>query len=438
MVPVSERRGSSLPGTALLLAALSLALLVAADEPRPQHSTSLSPQGGSGVELDSEELAEIALERTPAVARRVEAIRELRFERVPQPRLADTDYLRRLTERELSRPKLARELRADEAGLRLLGLIEPGAKIESIASDFTALAAAFYDPGAKRLFVVSDAVPAGPALVEFVLSHELTHALEDQRFGLPRSNGPASDERALAQSALVEGTASALMTEYAGRHLSALDLASDAAGIVEPQTELPQFLEAQAMFSYIRGQEFVEDLYARTQSWALVDRAFTERPPRTSEQILHPVTYMLDERALVVPAAPSPGRGWRELDEDLVGEFLTAQVLQLAEGPVPASASEGWGGDRYQLWAPPGAGQCEAACRSGSALAIGWRWDSPADLREFGEALVEYVETGLGGEERGPGSWQLDGGWGHVGVDAGVARLGLGPTAALARRLAGG
>jgi len=433
---MAPRERSGFPGAVALLAALALALVLT---PTPGPDPGTTPGEASGARpprLDSEELARLAIARTPAVARRVEAIRELRFERIPQPKLAGTDDLRRLTERQVSRPKVARELRADEAGLRLLALIDPGADIEQIASDFTALAAAFYDPRKERLFVVSDAVPAGPALVEFVLSHELTHALEDQRFGLPQAGGASSDEQALAESALVEGTASALMTEYASKHLSALDLASDAAGIVEPQAELPAFLEAQVSFSYLRGQEFVEDLYGRTGSWALVDRAFTERPPRTSEQILHPVKYLLDEDAISVPAVASPGRGWRELDEDLVGEFLTAQVLQVAEGPVAPAAAEGWGGDRYQLWARRGAGQCEGSCRSEYAIAIGWRWDTARDLEEFQEALVEYVETGLDGEPRGGGAYALDGGWGQVAVNGGVVRLALAPTAALARWLA--
>ena len=423
-------------GGVALLATLALALVLT---PAPGGTGDAGPTGGAPrpPRLDSDELARLALARTPAVARRVEAIRGLRFERVPEPRLADTDDLRRLTERELSRPKLARELRGDEAALRLLGLIEPGADIEAIASDFTALAAAFYDPAAKRLFVVSDAVPAGPALVEFVLARELTHALEDQRFGLPDPNEASSDERALAESALVEGTASALMTEYASRHLSALELASDAAAIVEPQTQLPAFLEAQTMFSYMRGQEFVEDLLGRTESWALVNRAFTERPPRTSEQILHPVKYLLGEGAADVPPVRAPGGGWRELDQDLIGEFLTAQVLQVADAPVPPSATEGWGGDRYQLWARRGGGGCEGACRSRYAIAIGWRWDTARDLEEFREALLAYVRTGIGGEPRGAGAYALDGGWAQVGMDDGVIRLALAPTAALARRLGG-
>ena len=420
-----------------MLAALALALVLT---PAPDTDPGGPADGAPNprpARLDSEELARLAVARTPRVARRVEAIRGVRFERVPRPRLADTGDLRRLTERQLSRPKQARELRADEAALRLLGLIEPAADIESIASDFTALAAAFYDPAAKRLFVVSDAVPAGPALVEFVLAHELTHALEDQRFGLPQATDASSDEQALAQSALVEGTASALMTDYAARHLSALELASDAVAIAEPQTTLPAFLEAQTTFSYIRGQEFVEDLYGRTGSWALVDRAFTERPPRTSEQILHPVKYLLGEGALSVPDAPSPGPGWRQLDEDLVGEFLTAQLLRVADGPVPSAASEGWGGDRYTLWARRGAGECAHACRSQYAIAIGWRWDTARDLEEFRAPLVEYLEGGLGGEPRGAGAYALDGGWGQVAVRDGVAWLALAPSPALARRLAG-
>lgn len=430
-----RREPSSLPGALALLLALGV-VLVLADGSGGAESSSPAPTAAEDSGLDSRELARLAAERTPAVARRVEAVRGLRFDRIPRPRLADTDYLRRLSERQLSRPRAAGDLRADEASLRLLGMIEPEAEIADIASDYTALAAAFYEPRAKRLFVVSDAVPAGPPLVEFVLAHELTHALEDQRFGLPQGGG-GSDEQALAESALVEGTATALMSDYAAAHLNAVELASAAAGIVEPQAELPAFLEAQSSFSYLRGREFVEYLRDSAKGWTLVDRAFTEEPPQTSEQILHPAKYLLGERALPVDPLRSPGPGWRELDDDLIGEFLTSQLLQVAEGVVPSAAAEGWGGDRYQLWERRGAGACEDACRSTHALALGWRWDTSRDLDEFRDALVEYVASGLSGDRRGSGSWELDGGWAQVRVSGGVVRLGLGPTAAVARRLAG-
>ena len=73
----------------------------------------------------------------------------------------------------------------------------------------------FYDDRSKRLVVIRDAGVSRP-LLELTLAHELVHALEDQRFGLDVGEGVRDDE-VLAEAALAEGTATALMADYAGR-----------------------------------------------------------------------------------------------------------------------------------------------------------------------------------------------------------------------------
>jgi hypothetical protein len=418
-------RHASLGGTLALLAALAVALIVSGDGRDRAAATSGTP-AAPVTSLHPEELARLAVAHTPGVARRVEAIRGLRFERLPRPRLSDSDDLRQLVERELSRPRAARDLHADEAALRLLGMIEPEDDLGAIAGDFTALAAAYYDPRKGRLFVLSDAVPAGPAVVEFVLAHELTHALEDQRFGLP-SGSAGNDERVLAESALTEGTATALMSEYAVRHLSALDLAAEAAGIEESDVGLPGFLDAQVNFSYFGGQAFVEDLVRRTGDWRVVDNALAERPPSTSEQILHPVKYLLDEPPLPVPGPRDPGRGWERVDADVVGEFMTAQLLRVGDEPVPASITAGWGGDRYELWRRTGTDEY--------AVGIAWRWDSTRDAEEFRSSLDGYLESGLDGDAEGDGLWALREGFAAVAGSGNEVRLAVAPGAAAARRM---
>ena len=50
------------------------------------------------------------------------------------------------------------------------------------------------------------------------LAHELDHALEDQAIGFDQDEANAKDDPGLAYLALVEGSATELMTEYLGRH----------------------------------------------------------------------------------------------------------------------------------------------------------------------------------------------------------------------------
>ena len=427
----------ALIGTVALLAAtvaLLFALALAEDRSLPAIGAS-EPQEAS---LDPDRLLALGIESTPRVARRVEAIRRLEFDQVPEPQISDVARLRRLAEGALAKPGVRRKLAAGEAELRLLGLLDADQSLSEVATDVTALAAAYYDPRQEELFLVGDAVPAGPQLAEFVLAHELTHALEDQRFGLPESEG-LSDDRVLAESALVEGTATALMGEYATQHLDPFVLASESAAIeAGAGGELPRFAEAEVNFTYFEGARFVEELLALGRAWALVDFAFERRLPATTEQILHPEKYLDDERALPVAPPGRPGRAWRAVDTGSLGEFGTREVLRAGEAGLGADrAAAGWGGDHYRLFARRGTGLvCEGDCRSTHALGVAWRTDDRSDARELTAELRRYLALALDGQARGRGTWLLDDGWATIRVAGDRVGLGLAPDAVTARRIA--
>ncbi len=347
------------------------------------------------------------------------------------------DALRKLAEDEIAKPKVSEELAAGDAELKLLGLLEPDESLADVSTEVTADAAAFYDPRKQELFLLGDAVPAGPALTEFILAHELTHALEDQVFGLPMSSA-SSDDRVLAESALVEGSATALMTEYAATHLNPGDLLSESGAIQNESGDLPSIVLAQVTFAYVGGQQFVDALReAAGGGWDLVDFAYEARLPTTTEQILHPEKYLEDEGALAVPEPPSPGPGWKEADSGAVGEFITREILRQDATEVGAdAAAAGWGGDRYSFFRRSGApAQCTDDCRSDNALAVVWRGDDAGEAAELRTALEDFVERSLEGVEDGAGAWQLEGGWAAVSGDGDMATLALAPDEALAQRL---
>lgn len=392
---------------------------------------------GATATLDSDELLRLSIERAPAVVRRVEEIRGLAFDEVPAPQVTDSDALRELAEDEVSKPKTAETLAESEAQLKLLGLLGPEESLSEVATDTTADAAAYYDPKEKELFLLGDAVPAGVALAEFILAHELNHALEDQAFGLPRSSA-SSDDRALAESALVEGSATALMSEYALRHVPFTDLLRESAGIESDESDLPPIVLAQVTFAYFGGQRFVEELRAAAEGgWDLVDFAYQRRLPATTEQIIHPEKYLQDEGPVDVPAVPDPGPGWKAADSGSVGEFFTRELLRQDAVEVGAdAAAAGWGGDRYRFFRRAGAPiECSDACREDSALAIVWRGDDRAEADELRLALEDFVERSLDGDASGAGAWELEGGWAAVGGVGDVVTLALAPDAATAARL---
>ncbi len=293
-------------GSAQLLCALAIlvalaAVLVASPGDR-------ATAGGDGEDakgaasLGPDALARISVRSTPAVARRVARIRGLEFKRVPKPEVVDSDYLNRLGKREFERAGGRMRIGADEAAARITGLLAPDEQLESLYGSTGDLAAAAYDTERDRLYVVSDAVVPNRALVEFVLAHELDHALEDERYGLPDIER-LDDDAALAQTALTEGSATSVMVDYGASYLSPTELLGATAGVDDGTAGVPKFAVDQLLWTYLQGNDFVAELRGLAGGWKLVDYAIEHREPASTEQILHPTKYVHDELA-----APDPGR----------------------------------------------------------------------------------------------------------------------------------
>ena len=359
------------------------------------------------------------------IASRVEEIRGLRFETRPRPAEVSPAEAKRdgLEDLDRSYPKAKR--RADEEVLKLLGLLEPSVDLRNVSATlFGQGVAGYYDPRTKRLRIVKGAQTTNRFLNEITIAHELTHALEDQRFGLELEDTSGSDDEALARLALVEGSATSVMLTYGERHFSAdQTLGGLFATLGQDTGDLPPFIEAQLVFPYIGGQSFVQRLVATgNDSWKLVNVADRFRPPASTEQVLHPDKYLAVEQPLKVRRAGvadvlGEGAGWRRTASGSWGEWATGELLG-----NPAAA-EGWGGDHYELWQQP-TGTCQAPCRQRDALVMRWRWDTRRDAREFETALREWLPR-----QPGPSAVETTGS---------EVTLALAPTAELARRLAQG
>ncbi|MDQ3571798.1 MAG: hypothetical protein M3383_02925 [Actinomycetota bacterium] len=428
----------ALAGTLALLALTTAGLFLLALVGDRSGQPVVGPVSGVDppTNLDPDRLLRIAADRLPKVAARVERIRGLEFDRIPKPRISDAADRRRLAERELERPRVKRRLREEEVQLRILALLDDGESVEQVAKDSTALAAAYYDTRRRgTLFLVGDAVPAGPEVTEFILAHELTHALEDQRFGL-RDSAKVTGDSGLARSAFHEGTASAVMQVYAAEHLDRLNLIAEAGAVDTGDVELPAFVEAQVEFTYGAGARFVEVLREYAKGWGLVDYAFAKRKLSTTEQILHPEKYIAGEEALDVPVPRSPGREWSRSDTGTIGEWATRQLLTEGNPGIGASiAAAGWGGDRYALFEREGArASCVADCLRHHGMALHWRYDSAAEAKELERELRVYVEQALEGEPSG-NRWKLEAGWASLQRSGDRLGLGLGPDPRVTDRL---
>ncbi|HVE99350.1 MAG TPA: DUF6782 family putative metallopeptidase [Mycobacteriales bacterium] len=293
----------------------------------------------------------------PELSEFVEEARGLRFRTPVDVTLLDDEEFRArlLAEDEAEEDDAGAPEAAEpepEAGVTLqaLGLVEPGLDLDSAVESLTGdTVAGFYDAETKELVVRGD--EATP-LVRAVLVHELTHALQDQHFELDRPDLEDRDDEAfLGYLGLVEGDASVVEDAYRDQ------LSSDERGeMAQEEQELygdaaadvPDVLLALFGFPYEAGPEFVRALRdARGQ--AGLDAAF-ERPPSSSEHLLHIASYLAGDQPQPVGAPRARGA---VVDHGVLGEL--GLLLTLAVGGDRDYADvfdevDDWAGDRYVSW----------------------------------------------------------------------------------------
>jgi hypothetical protein len=223
-------------------------------------------------------------------------------------------------------------------------------------------------------------------------AHEMTHALEDQRYDLDARIAKLidDDDASFALSALIEGSATKAAATYvanglAAKTLSQAQLAAMSVGVESERLDaMPEVMRRQLLGPYVLGVTFL----ARGD----VDAAWAH-PPRSSEQILHPDKYwnpkLRDEPKPVSIPDPSRalGEGWTRAGSGVLGELTlgslvgaaTPAAADLATGSVAwtNAAASGWGGDRFELWTSGDA----------SVVLLATVWDTPKDASEFAAAL---------------------------------------------------
>jgi hypothetical protein len=392
--------------------------------------------GALALATDGDESAPPAPPRAAPIAQiaaGVERARELRFSEPPAvagvtPAQARADAAASL---DADYPPTRR--RADTDVLGMLGLVPRGFDLgKATLATFETGVAGYYDPRSKRLRVVEGASTTGRVLYEMTVAHELDHALEDQRFGLDSHVLARGGDRALAYQALVEGSATELMLRYADARFDPEEelggtLASAFAGT--GTEHLPPFLTAQLVFPYTAGQAFVRRLLeVGNDSWRLVDLALRDRPPVSTEQILHPDLYLRVQQPEPVSLrgiGAALGPAWRRLDRSTLGEWVTSRLLAQAGGGSASEAAAGWGGDAYALY---GRG-------ADRALVVRWRWDTPRDGKEFLVALRAWADDALPGSRRaGLGAWRTAAGAAALGAGQDTVTLVLAPDVPIAQR----
>lgn len=297
------------------------------------------------------------------------------------------------------RAKHRDEQQANESVLKLLQLIPRNIDLATTVDQLLAGGVlGFYDDETKALFVGSDSPGAPDPATRSVLSHELTHALTDQHFDFGTRTRALDDadrtEESTAFTALIEGDAELVRTQWEEKYLSPAErkqAATGSADSVGAYDKVPQYLLDSLFFPYQDGLAFVRSRY-KAGGFAEVDNAYRS-PPTSTEQILHPDLYAPGQ-AWAAPALPdlAAATGCGKVDTGTLGELDMAELLgrQLNKADSRAAAA-GWNGDAY------GVVRCGAAL----GLADRWQTDTPADTTELFDALTRWAK-GWSGSSRGP------------------------------------
>ena len=262
-----------------------------------------------------------------------------------------------------------------EAVLTVLGLLPPDADLAALLAASDQRTVGFYDPAGKELVTGNEITP----FVRRVLVHELTHALDDQHFGIDREI--AGDEAGAAFEALVEGSAIRVEQLYVDSLPAAEqeEIAAREQQInAEAGAELPPAVEQLLGFPYVFGPAFVDALLKEGPE--RLDQAFAS-PPTSTEQVLDPARYLSGDAPQVVQRPHTEGAA---IDEGDFGPVLLRLLLESRLDPAVAEeAAAGWDGDRYVTWRSPDGRTC---------VRVQFAVDTPEDSRQLQAALAQWVD----------------------------------------------
>lgn len=369
------------------------------DAPTPTSAVDESPGPETPLPSIDPDLAD----QIDRVTAQIPPIRQLQpTEDVPYQFISREQFRDELVE--LNDEDVPPEVRAAaERMLKRLGLLPDDADLEALLLDlYGSQVAAFYRPDNGRFYIIERDQPFG-LIDRIITAHEYTHALQDQHFDLEetRITDPAEGDAALAQLAVIEGDATLTSQQWAIENLTqqeVLQLLTESLAGLDQQTleGMPLVLRRELEFPYAEGFAFVDDIH-KLGGYEAVDQAI-QRPPASTEQILHSDKYYAQEAPIDVTledASAALGDGWTLAYQQTMGELDTQVFVGGGEEPrfnlpgLPAEwphaeVAEGWGGDRLHMYEHPDGG-----------WAIAWQtsWDSVADAEEFEARTNELAST---------------------------------------------
>lgn len=294
-----------------------------------------------------------------------------------QKRLINREEVKKYLQENIAKDTTPQEMHVQEAELQALGLVSRDFKLQDFLLDFyTEQAAGFYDPHRKTMFIADWATPD---MQKLILSHELTHALQDQNFDLIKfmQADKGNDDATNTRQAIVEGHATAAMMQQLVAPMSLGDLPAlepIMTQVIHQQFEefpifskAPFFFRMEALFPYIQGMGFMQSGLKRG-GWAELNKLFSN-PPRTTREIFVPGVYFDHQPPVSItlpkPALLADSKGLNLLTDNIMGSLgYYALIGQFISEDEAKKLSPELTGDRFLLYEGPAAKQYTLLART--------------------------------------------------------------------------
>src|SRR6266852_7451256 len=375
-----------------LLSCLALSQETASPSPQPPPATVQKPEPPippEQADTKSEPQTKITPQQAEQLFRDVDTILDcaskdtaLPIKRGVKRRLTSRDEVVSYLQKNMAEDKDVQRLKRTELVLKKFGLLPKDFNLQTfLVGLLEEQVAGYYDSKTKTVNLLDW---VAPDLQRPVLAHELTHALQDQSFGLDKwlkrgaedldvkKNLTAADitkdENSEARQAVVEGQAMVTLLDYmlAPMHRTVadspemVDMLNEEMRSGTPDSvqykNAPIFLKESLTFPYRYGVEFEAELL-RAQGKEKAFAATFQNPPRTSREIMEPRTYISGEHVLPLelPDFKQIFKDYDRFDVGAIGEFDVAVLVeQYAGEDVSRKIYPNWRGGYYYSVHPKG------------------------------------------------------------------------------------
>ncbi|HEY6303180.1 MAG TPA: hypothetical protein VIX14_08950 [Terriglobales bacterium] len=329
-------------------------------------------------------------------------------------RLAKRDEVQSYIEKSFKDDRDAKRLERSSAVLKKFGLLPRNFDLGIfLVAMLREQVAGYYDPKTKTVNLLNwlDVEQQKP-----VLAHELTHALQDQSFGIekwmkgsakvddnkkddPSPDDIENDEESSARQAVIEGQAMVVLLDYSlaptGKTLLEAPQIVDALkeGMLVGSADSPAFRDApiflkeELTFPYRYGLDFTGALLRAGGKELAYAGAFKD-PPRTTREIMEPQTYLAHEKLppMKMIDMEKDFKGYDPFDIGAMGEFDVDVLVEQYAGRDEATAIyPEWRGGYYFAGKPKG----DKAAPIGVLYVS--RWSGPAKAAEFAAVYAKSL-----------------------------------------------